>query len=105
MTPQPYIVLIRNSRLALAVGAALEDRLLRDGYRAIAFAAGPEEIGGGGQLRERCRDGQSGPDPLVVALYEDGLLPGLASLGLAAYVGVPEEASWQLVSWDNGLVP
>lgn len=38
-----------------------------------------------------------------MALYEDGLLPGLASLGLAAYVGAPEEAGWQMVSWDNGL--
>jgi len=100
MTTQSYIVLIRNARLASAVGAALEDRLLRGGHRAVSFAADPGEMG---MLHEHCRGWRTEPEPLVVALYEDGLLPGLASLGLAAYVGVPEDVGWQVVSWDNGL--
>ena len=37
MTSQTYLILIRDGRLALAVGAALEDRLLRDGYSGMAL--------------------------------------------------------------------
>jgi hypothetical protein len=103
LTPQPYIILIRNSRLAATIGAALEVRLLRDGHRAIAIAAAPDELGCGGRLHEQYVDGASGREPLVVALYEDGLLSGLASSGFAAYVGVPQDTGRRLVSWDNGL--
>jgi len=101
--PQPYLILIGNSRLASAVGAALEDRLLRDGYPAIAVAAGPGEMECEARLREHRHGGRSTPEPLVVALYADGLLPWLASLGLGAYVGVPERVGRQVVSWGNGL--
>src|SRR5215469_10044266 len=101
--PQPYLILIGNSRLASAVGAALEDRLLRDGYPAIAVAAGPGEMECEARLREHRHGGRSTPEPLVVALYADGLLPWLASLGLGAYVGVPERVGRQVVTWGNGL--
>lgn len=37
MTPQTYVILISDGSLALAVGAALEDRLARDGYSALAL--------------------------------------------------------------------
>ncbi len=38
-----------------------------------------------------------------MALYEDGLLKRLESLGLAAYVGVPNEEEWRIVHWDNDI--
>ncbi len=107
MTSQTYLILIRDGRLALAVGAALEDRLLRDGYSAMALVPtvrGPEFADAdyhrhfGMWQAGRPRVGRG---PLVVALYEDGLMKRLESLGLAAYVGVPREEEWRIVHWDN----
>jgi hypothetical protein len=109
MTSHTYLILIRDGRLALAVGAALEDRLLRDGHEALALVPAVRglEFADAGYLR-RLRTGQAGPGqpsqaPQVVALYEDGLLKRLESLGLAAYIGVPHEEEWRIVHWDNDI--
>jgi hypothetical protein len=108
MTSQTYLILIRDARLALAVGTALEDRLLADGHRALALvpAARRPELAGPG-YRKQFGTWQTGPGhtsraPQVVALYEDGLLTRLESLGLAAYVGVPPHEQWRVVHWGNG---
>ena len=109
MTSHTYLILIRDGRLALAVGAALEERLLRDGHEALALVPAVRglEFADAGYLR-RLRTGQAGPGqpsqaPQVVALYEDGLLKRLESLGLAAYIGVPHEEEWRIVHWDNDI--
>ncbi len=54
MTSQTYLILIRDGRLALAVGAALEERLLRDGHEALALvpAARGLELADAGYLRQ-----------------------------------------------------
>jgi hypothetical protein len=109
MRSQIYLVLIRDGSLALAVGAGLEDRLLRDGSRAMALVPavrGPEfaDSDYGRQLAMR-RPGSEpvGHRPQVVALYEDGLLAGLASLGLPAYVGVRDGDEPRVARWAGGL--
>jgi hypothetical protein len=108
MRSQIYLVLIRDGSLALAVGAGLENRLLRDGSRAMALVPavrGPEfaDSGYGRQLAMR-RPGSApvGHGPQVVALYEDGLLADLASLGLPAYVGVRDGGEPRVVRWAGG---
>jgi len=108
MKSQIYLVLIRDGRLALTVGAALEDRLLRDGHRAIALvpaARGPEFAGS--DRRRHLAIWGSGPasaghGPQVVALYEEGLLDDLASLGLPAYVGVRHDEEARVARWADG---
>ena len=42
----------------------------------------------------------------MVALYEDGLLADLASLGLPAYVGVPHDEEPEIARWadDSGAI-
>jgi hypothetical protein len=106
LTPQTYVILIKDGSLALAVGAALEDRLACDGHSALALvpARGLDFTDAGshwhpGISRGRPRDFSRAPQ--VVALYEDGLLKRLESLGLAAYVGVPQQEEWRVVHWDN----
>ena len=107
MTSQTYLILIRDGRLALAVAAALEDRLLRDGSGAMALV--PAVRGPGFADAEYHRQlgtwqvdrGLGGGAPQVVALYEEGLLKRLESLGLAAYVGVPREEEWRIAHWGN----
>ncbi len=106
MTPQTYMILISDGSLALAVGAALEDRLARDGHSALALvpARGLDFADAASHRRPgtwQARPGHSSRAPQVVALYEDGLLKRLESLGLAAYVGVPHEEEWRVVHWDN----
>jgi hypothetical protein len=93
--------------LALAVATALEDRLLEDGRAALALVPavrGPEfaQADYDGYLGTwRAGTGRNCRAPQVVALYEDGLVNRLESLGLAAYVGVPREEEWRIVHWDN----
>src|SRR6202035_957702 len=106
MTPQTYMILISDGSLALAVGAALEDRLASDGHSALALvpARGLDFADAASHRRLgtwQARPGRSSRAPQVVALYEDGLLKRLESLGLAAYVGVPHEEEWRVVHWDN----
>jgi hypothetical protein len=109
MTSHTYLILIRDGRLALAVGAALEERLLRDGHEALALVPAVRglEFADAGDLRRpwagQVGPGRPSPAPQVVALYEDGLLKRLESLGLAAYVGVPNEEEWRIVHWDNDI--
>jgi hypothetical protein len=88
MRSQVYLVLIRDGRLALTVGAALENRLLRDGHSAMALVpvVRGREFADSDYRRQLASAGHA---PQVVTLYEDGLLDRLASLGLPAYVGVP----------------
>ncbi len=112
MRSQIYLVLIRDGRLALTVGAALEDRLLRDGYRAMALVPavrGPEFADS--DCRRHLATWRSGSEsvshaPQVVALYEDGILADLASLGLPAYVGVGPGEEPQIARWadDSGAI-
>src|SRR6266851_8245462 len=103
MAPQTYFILMKNGRLALAVGAALEERLLRDGHCAVALVLASGGLGSAGAGPDvRWCQAESGGAPQVVALYEDGLLERLDALGLAAYVGVPPEEQWGVVHWDNG---
>jgi hypothetical protein len=112
MRSQIYLVLIRDGRLALTVGAALEDRLLRDGYRAMALVPavrGPEFADS--DCRRHLATWRSGSEPVshapqVVALYEDGILADLASLGLPAYVGVRHSEEPQIARWtdDSGAI-
>jgi hypothetical protein len=102
MRSQIYLIMIRDGRLALTVGAALEDRMLRDGHSAMALVPavrGPEFAD------SDCRR-HLGRAPHVVALHEDGLLADLASLGLPAYVGVPHDEEPQIARWadDSGAI-
>jgi hypothetical protein len=108
MTSQTYLIFIRDVSLALEVGTALEDRLSRDGHCGLALVPATRslELAGAG-CRRQFGAWQAGPEhdnqaPQVVALYEDGLLKRLESLGLAAYVGVPQEQEWRIVRWNNG---
>jgi hypothetical protein len=87
MRSQIYLVLIKDGRLALAVGAALEDRMLRDGHSAMALVPavrGPEFADSDCRRHLASWGSGSAGDraPHVVTLYEDGLLADLASLGL-----------------------
>lgn len=108
MAPQTYLILIRDGKLALSVGTALESRLLADGHPGLALI--PTVRGsdfGERQLRPPGPGGQplglwgTGTMPQVVALYEDGLLTQLESLGLAAYVGVPHTEEWRVIRWGT----
>jgi hypothetical protein len=105
--PQTYLILIKDGNLALAVGAALEDRLLRDGRCSLSMVPAVRGPDFADTVGDRNLGARFGPwagtrPPHVVALYEDGLLPRLESLGLAAYIGVPKEEDWRIVRWDNG---
>jgi hypothetical protein len=102
LTQQTYLVLISDGQLALAVAAALQERLARDGHRTLALVpswrgADPGVLGALGQAAWRAE-----PRPLVVAAWEDGLLGLLESLGLRAYVGVPENHDWRVLHFDGG---
>jgi hypothetical protein len=108
MRSQIYLILIRDGSLALTVGAGLENRLLRDGSRAMALVPtvrGPE-FADADYLRHLAiwRSGSEpvGQAPQVVALYEDGLLANLASLGLPAYVGVRDGDEPRIARWAGG---
>src|ERR671936_649901 len=97
MTQQVYLILIRDGSLALAAGTALEERLAVDGHPGMALVPARRgtdfaDQGDGPDLdylAKAIRGGGSAPQ--VVALYEDGLLDMLQTLGLAAYVGVPDD--------------
>jgi hypothetical protein len=108
MRSQIYLVLIKDGRLALAVGAALEDRLLRDGHRAMALVPavrGPEFADSDARrllALSRPRQDPAGHGPQVVALYEDGLLADLEPLGLPAYVGVRDGGEPRVARWAGG---
>jgi hypothetical protein len=90
MASQTYLIHVRDRQLALAVGAELEDRLARDGRQAVALVPAGDGLG----LPRAA--------PQVVALYEEGLLSRLESLGLTAYVGVPPEEEAGVVRWAHG---
>ena len=112
MRSQIYLIMIRDGRLALTVGAALEDRMLRDGHSAMALVPavrGPEFADSDyGRHLASWRSGspRGGHGPQAVALYEDGLLADLASLGLPAYVGVRHDEEPQIARWadDSGAI-
>jgi hypothetical protein len=101
MTPQTYLVMIRDGRLALAVADALEERLSADGYRAMALVLASGRLEQADQCSPVPWPAGSGPRPQVVALYEEGLLSRLKALGLAAYIGVPQDQDWQVIRWDE----
>jgi hypothetical protein len=101
---QSYLVHFRDRQLALAVGAGLEDRLARDGHDAVALVsradgAGLTRADGTGRRASR---GSYRDAPQVVALYEEGLLAKLESLGLTAYVGVHPDEEPGTIRWSNG---
>jgi hypothetical protein len=110
--PQTYMILIRDASAALAIGEALEHRLLQDGHNAVALVpaargaafadTGEEWL----QAARRLDPGMTRRPPHLVALYEDGLLERLEPLGLATYVGVPQSENWRLVPWgqDGGAM-
>ncbi len=100
MRSQVYLVLIKDGRLALTVGAALEDRLLRDGHRAMALVpvVRGREFADSDYRRQLASAGHA---PQVVTLYEDGLLDRLATLGLPAYVGVQHDEEARVARWSN----
>jgi hypothetical protein len=105
MTPQTYLVMIRDGRLALAVADALEERLSLDGHNALVLAPAPRGLA---LADEHGRDWPwqagrlpAGRRPQVVAVQEEGLLGRLEALGLAAYVGVPLDEDWRVIRWDS----
>jgi hypothetical protein len=100
MRSQVYLVLIKDGHLALTVGAALEDRLLRDGHRAMALVpvVRGREFADSDYRRQLASAGHA---PQVVTLYEDGLLDRLATLGLPAYVGVQHDEEARVARWSN----
>ena len=106
MTAQTYLILISDDRLALTVGAALEDRLARDGHGAVALVPASDRLGWAGLGRgagiSAWQAGPAGWAPQVIALYEERLLERLEALGLAAYVGVPREQERGIVHWGGG---
>jgi uncharacterized membrane protein YgcG len=87
---QTYLIHFRDRQLALAIGAELEDRLARDGRPAVALVPAGDTLG------------LTRAAPQVVALYEEGLLSRLESLGLTAYVGVCPEEEAGVVRWAHG---
>jgi hypothetical protein len=103
MTVQTYLIHLRDRQLALAVGAELEDRLARAGRDAVALVPAGDGLGltrAAGQ--HRASRGSYAGAPHVVALYEDGLLETLESLGLTAYVGVCPGEEPGTVRWGDG---
>ena len=101
---QSYLVHFRDRQLALAVGAGLEDRLTRDGHDAVALVPASDglaltRVDGTGRRASRRSYGEA---PQVVALYEEGLLAKLESLGLTAYVGVRPDEEPGIIRWGNG---
>src|SRR5215472_15627206 len=108
MTARTYLILIEDVDLALAVGAALEDRMAKDGYRAVALVPTPSghlstltgQLVGAGPRPPGISPGSARPH--VVALYEDGLLGWLKSVGLPAYVGIPDGEERRVIDWGNG---
>ena len=104
MALQTYLVHFRDRRLALTVGAGLEQRLARDGHDAVAL------IPAGDGLGLTRADGSSHParrrsrtsTPQVIALYEEGLLAKLQSLGLTAYIGIGPAEQPAAIRWGNG---
>jgi hypothetical protein len=104
VTTQTYLVMIRDGQLALTVANALEERLLRDGHHALALvltARGLDLAGQGHDTAWQLSRWPAQRRPQVVALYEEGLLGRLESLGMAAYVGVPEDQDWRVIRWNN----
>ena len=107
MTQQVYLILIRDGSLALAAGAALEERLGADGHPGMALVPARRgtdfaDQGDGPDLDYAAKVVRGGgPTPQVVALYEDGLLDMLQTLGLAAYVGVPDHHDWRIIHFDD----
>jgi hypothetical protein len=105
--PQTYLILIRDASAALAIGEALEHRLLQDGHDAVALVPavrGAEFADTGAewlQAARRLDPGMAKRPPHLVALYEDGLLERLEPLQLATYVGVHEQENWRLVPWGQ----
>jgi hypothetical protein len=105
--PQTYLILIKDDGLALAVGEALEDRLLKDGHSAVALVpavrgAGFADVADEWLHQARLLDpALGGRPPQVVALHEDRLLERLEPLALPAYVGVPKEQEWRVVPWGD----
>jgi hypothetical protein len=109
MTQQVYLILIRDGSLALAAGAALEERLAVDGHPGMALVPARRgtdfaDRGDGPDLDYLAKASLWGRStPRVVALYEDGLLDMLESLGLAAYVGVPTGQDWRVIRYGDGV--
>ena len=103
ITQQTYLVLIRDGGLALAVAAALQDRLTLDSAGGVALvpATRGADFGDTGWDYLRQAAGCGGRQPQVVALHEDGLLGMLEALGLCAYVGVSEDQDWRVLHWDS----
>jgi hypothetical protein len=105
--PQTYLILIKDAALALAVGEALEDRLLQDGHRAVALVPAVRGASfadtGDDWLQEarRLDPGMAYRPPHLVAVYEDGMLQRLEPLQLATYVGVPNGQDWRFVPWGQ----
>jgi hypothetical protein len=105
--PQTYLILIRDDSLALALGEALEERLLADGHSGAALVpavrgADFASIAADWLQQARALDpGLGGQPPHLVALQEDGLLERLEPLGLAAFVGVPQDQEWRVVPWGE----
>jgi hypothetical protein len=101
------LILIRDDSLALALGEALEKRLLADGHSAAALVpavrgADFASIATDWLQQARALDsGLGGQPPQLVALQEDGLLERLEPLGLAAYVAVPQSEEWRVVPWGE----
>jgi uncharacterized membrane protein YgcG len=106
MTQQTYLVLLRDARVALAVAAALQDRLADHGHHAMALVPSRGSVGcdtpaDAEYLRHAA--GPGGIRPRVVATYEDGLFAMLKPLGLCAYVGVRRDQDWRVLRWgDHG---
>ncbi|MGO9080021.1 MAG: hypothetical protein ACLQDY_13405, partial [Streptosporangiaceae bacterium] len=99
--PETYLVLLRNPRLARAVGTALEEMLAAEDRDALALV--PPVRGTGfaqwvaspapadrQRLRAWCAGNlPAGGAPVLVGLDEDGLADWLRRLRLAAYIGIP----------------
>lgn len=105
--PQTYLILIRDDSMALALGEALEERLLADGHSAAALVPavrGADFASSATDWLDQARALDSslgGQPPHLVALQEDGLLELLEPLGLAAYVGVPQGQELRVVPWGE----
>jgi hypothetical protein len=104
MALQTYLVHFRDRKLALAVGAELENRLAQDGRDAVALVPAGDGLGlaRAGRGGRRASRGSYGGTPQVVAVYEEGLLAKLESLGLKAYVGVCPGDERGIIRWGNG---
>lgn len=106
MPPETFLILIKDDDLAAAVAAALPGRLEQESrtaavvvpaFRRLAFASwrpglAASELAGQVRPAGRC---------VAVGVCEAGLLDGIRSLGLPAWIGIPAHEPPATIRWGQ----